>query len=161
MSRRIRIGIDYHGVITADPSFFRDFSRLALEHGCEVYVLSGGAKKDIQAYLERQGIPYSFIWSMLDYFAGKNMVTYLADGSFKVDDKAWNVAKANYCVAHKIDFHIDDSVLYGKAFLTPFCLYNFQNKNCKLDNKFFDIDFKAPAAKVLDVILALINQQNG
>ena len=35
MAKRIKIGIDYHGVITANPEFFRDFNRLAIEKGAK------------------------------------------------------------------------------------------------------------------------------
>ena len=34
---KYKIGIDFHGVITEAPVFFRDFAALALDKGYEIY----------------------------------------------------------------------------------------------------------------------------
>ena len=41
-SSKYKIGIDFHGVITASPAFFRDFTALAFDRDYEVFVISGG-----------------------------------------------------------------------------------------------------------------------
>lgn len=159
MAKRIKIGIDYHGVITANPEFFRDFNRLAIEKGCEIYVLSGGSGADIKKFLQSHEIAYSTVWSMLDYFANQNMVSYLPDGSFQVQDDLWNDAKAKYCLDNGIDFHIDDSALYGQTFETPFCLYDERNKTCSVGKHYqCFIDFHLPPAEVLEQILLFLQQ---
>ena len=159
MVKRIKIGIDYHGVITANPDFFRKFNRLAMERGCKIYVLSGGSGADIKKFLQSHEIAYSVVWSMLDYFANQNMVSYLPDGSFQVQDALWNEAKAKYCLENGIDFHIDDSALYGQTFETPFCLYDERQKTCFVGkhNQYF-IDFHLPPVKVLEQILLFLKQ---
>lgn len=158
MAKALKIGIDYHGVITANPEFFKDFSTLAMAQGIEIYVLSGGFEKDITAFLRQHQIPYTYIWSLADYFDKNKQLTYLSDGSFKVDNKLWNAAKAEYCEQHGINFHIDDSVLYGEHFTTPFCLYDVKNKTCCLrDNNRCCIDFDKPAKEVLEQIINVIN----
>jgi hypothetical protein len=158
MAESLKIGIDYHGVITANPRFFKEFNALAIAQGIEIYVLSGGFEIDITDFLRQEQIPYTYIWSLADYFDKNKQLTYLPDGSFKVDDRLWNKAKADFCKQNGINFHIDDSVLYGEHFTTPFCLYDVKNKSCCLrDNKHCCIDFDKSANEVLSQILSIIN----
>ncbi len=160
MSVKFKIGVDYHGVITANPSFFKDFNRLALEHGGGIFVLTGGKKQDVVRFLKAHQILYSDVWSILDFYDVQHLVTYFDDGSFKVDDNLWNTAKAAYCLENKIDFHIDDSPLYAKAFQTPFCLYDIGAKICQVqDSNGLKIDFKQAPEKVLGDILEHIGLQ--
>lgn len=157
MVKIVKIGVDYHGVITADPVFFASFNREAMVSGCRIHILSGGHKDDISAYLQAHDIPYSLIWSMVDYFDKKNMVQYFEDGSFKVNDKFWNQAKARYCEENAVDFHIDDSILYGGYFSTPFCLFRAKTRECVLSGKNHAvIDFNRPPRDVLRDILTII-----
>lgn len=149
-----RIGIDYHGVITSNPQFFKEFTQAALKKHVEIYILSGGFLKDIKPYLDMYGIAYSHIWSMADYFENKRQLTRLSDGTFQVDDELWNKAKAEYCLEHKIDFHIDDSAVYGKHFATPFCLYDAKRHTCA--NNETIIDFTQSPTEVLQSILAFM-----
>ena len=146
-----KIGIDYHGVITDNPAFFKEFNTLALQKGIGIYILSGGRKAEINAYLSEHQIPYSEIFSILDFYDAQNKVTFLADGSFKVDDELWNKAKAQFCLEQGIAFHIDDSPLYGETFETPFCLYNNRTRSCQSTG--ISIDFKKSAPEVLEQIL--------
>ncbi len=161
MTHQVKIGVDYHGVITANPVFFKKFNKRALEKGCEIYILSGGTEGDIKEYLQQHEIVYSVIWSMLDYFERKNMVTYLPDGSFQVKEALWNEAKAKYCRENGINFHIDDSALYGQNFETPFCLYDARQEKCSVGehNPFF-VDFRLPPEEVLERILLFLSQKN-
>lgn len=146
----LKIGIDYHGVITDNPTFFKNFNGLALQKGCLVYVISGGRKREIEVYLQKHQIPYSDIFSILDFYDAQNQVSYLPDGSFKIDDALWNKAKSDFCLQNNIAFHIDDSPLYGQTFQTPFCLYDQHAKNCSTTG--FCIDFTQSPKKVLDNI---------
>ncbi len=160
MAKKIKIGVDYHGVITTNPEFFRDFNHEALQNGCEIYILSGGTEKDINEYLRQHQISYTFIWSMLDHFAQHRQVKFFDDGSFKVKEKLWNEAKAKYCLENGIDFHIDDSALYGQTFETPFCLYDEHQKSCAVGGRNqCVIDFHLPPAQVLEQILSFIKQR--
>lgn len=153
----IKIGIDYHGVITANPQFFKEFNTLALEQGIEIFVLSGGFEKDIAEFMQQKQIPYTFIWSLADYFNANKQLVYLPDGSFKVDNNLWNKAKADFCRQNGINFHIDDSVLYGEHFSTPFCLYDINNRSCCLrDKNAVCVDFDKPAFEVIKQILKIV-----
>jgi len=90
---------------------------------------------------------------LLDYFEKRNLVTYYDDGSFFVPNELWNKAKAAYCKKEKIDVLIDDSMLYGSYFKTPFCLYNPHQTTCGLIKKNITIRFDQPAQKVLENLL--------
>ncbi len=151
MTKKIKIGIDYHGVITANPEFFKKFNHYAINNNCLIYIISGGHKEDIRKFLLSNGIAYSTIWSTVDYYDELNQVKYFADGSFKIDDNLWDKAKAWYCAKNKIDIHIDDSVIYGKYFTTPFCLYNILEKKCLINDKY--IDFTSSPKDVLKAML--------
>lgn len=157
MVRHFKIGVDYHGVITSDPAFFASFNRCSLEAGHDIYILSGGYQKDIEAYMRRYNIPFTAVWSMVDYFGQQGKVKYLSDGSFKVDDRIWNAAKAQFCAKEKIDFHIDDSVVYGSFFTTPFCLYDSLQKKCVCRGR--RIDFMQTPDKVLQDISAFLHTE--
>lgn len=155
--KKIKIGIDFHGVITAHPQFFKKFNQYAIAGGCQIYILSGGHCDDVKKQLDQQGILYTHIWSMLDYYDEKCKVTYLDDGSFKVDDKLWNTAKADYCHRHQIDFHIDDSNLYGEYFKTPYCQYDMNAQKCVADDTSqVVIDFNQDPEVVLKRIVEII-----
>ena len=156
----MKIGVDYHGVINQNPDFFRIFNRLVLERCFELIVLSGGSAKDVEQYLLSKNIDYTSIFSVLDDFNAKNMVTFYDDGSFFVPNEIWNRAKANYCAQNHVDIHIDDSMLYGSYFQTPFCLYAPKVQRCTFIKKNITIDFKQPADKVLDALIKSLNQIN-
>lgn len=154
----IKIGLDYHGVLTAKPDFFAAFTSLAISQGWIIHVVSGGACEDIKKYLAAHKIFYSKIWSMLDYFNNKHEVKYFSDGSFFVSNDLWNSAKADYCLAQNIQLHIDDSVIYGQYFKTPFLLYDEKMQNgTLLGNLDYKIDFLQSPEQVLDDVKNLIS----
>ena len=121
-SSKYKIGIDFHGVITASPAFFRDFTALAFDRDYEVFVISGG--------------PYLVI----DHFASRGQVKYFPNGNFKVPDELWDKAKAEYCLQNGIDIQIDDTPGYGASFSTPFCCYNPENRTCEVGGKGIDFN---------------------
>jgi len=153
----MKIGIDYHGVITENPRFFARFTKAAIDKGIEIFVISGGLKKDVEAYLKEHNILYIGIFALLDYFKAKNMVTFYEDGSFFVANDVWNRAKANYCRQNGIDVHIDDSMLYGAYFQTPFCLYSGKKEECTMIKHQISVDFNQPAEKVLEDLLQALS----
>lgn len=148
MKKTLKIGIDYHGVINKNPSFFKTFNQLILSKGHEIIVVSGGRSEDVKKYLKEHQIPYTSVWSLVDYFVSKRLITFYEDGSFFVPNEIWNRAKAKYCMEKKIDVHIDDSSVYGSYFQTPFCLYAPIEQKCTFIKKNISTDFNQPAEKV-------------
>lgn len=148
----MKLGIDYHGVINSNPDFFKKFNALALQKNHFITILSGAHQKDVEAYLKEHQIPFSNIFSLLDTFQKKGIVTFYPDGSFFVANNIWNTAKAKYCLKNHIDLHIDDSMLYGTYFNTPFCLYTLQSQSCTIIKQNICIDFKKAPEQVLSDI---------
>lgn len=129
---KTKIGIDFHGVINTRPDFFRVFCIEALKAGVDVYIISGGPRETILAYLNQYQIPYSKLWCIYDYYEQRHQVAFYDDGSFHVDDELWNKAKAEYCKQENICVHIDDSAIYGREFETPYCRYDEKSNSCIL-----------------------------
>ena len=134
--RRIKIGLDFHGVITDNPDFFCAFTAEA-----------------VRRLLDDWHISYTTIFAILDFYEHLGKVKYFSNGEFKVKDALWNTAKARYCQENRIDFHIDDSQTYAKWFSTPFCCYNQAGKECSTQTQI-------KAADALDEIERLVRHQS-
>ena len=146
----MRIGIDFHGVITEAPVFFRDFTALAIAKGHEIFIISGGPHLVEEKFLKAWRIQYTEIFSLLDYFVSRGQVEYFDNGNFKVPDELWNKAKAQYCHEHNIDIQIDDTAYYGDNFSTPFCLYDPHTLSCSILRQ--NISFnESPAATLAEI----------
>ncbi len=154
-----KIGIDFHGVISSLPDAFSEFCREIRKCGIKVYVISGGPKNDIVKYLHQHHIEYDYVWAILDHCNEQGQVAYFDDGSFQVPTELWNRAKAEYCAKEKIEFHIDDSSIYGKYFVTPYCKYDIHNDVCELGSG-LQIDFKNPIKAADDVADFIRNSKN-
>lgn len=138
-----KIGLDFHGVISSYPSEFATFCHEIRLRGIKVYIISGGPKDAIISFLERYNIEYDEVWAILDYCIEQGItVEYDADG-FCIPTEIWDKAKAVYCAKEGINFHIDDSSVYGRYFVTPYCQYHIDRGHCLLDNR-FEVDFTKP-----------------
>jgi len=154
--RKLKIGLDYHGVINENIPYFKEFCQILCRRGHLVHILTGGPKNAVVRYLEKEDIPYSCLFTIFDYYQAKGLVSCEGAGHFQIDEKLWNTAKADYCRQHKIDIQIDDSPIYGRYFTTPYCFY--QNKNCTLsfNQKIFDFEKLTPEQTVEKLERALL-----
>lgn len=157
-SAKIRIGLDFHGVITDNPTYFKDFAVEALRRKMEIHIISGGPKATIEEYLKQWQIPYTEIFAILDFYDSQGCVKFFDNGEFKVDENLWNSAKAAYCEEHHIDLHIDDSLSYSEGFSTPFCYYDGEAKQCLIEDR-WHINFNRSPKQTLDDIEAFIQKQ--
>ena len=132
-TKRIKIGLDFHGVITDNPSYFAVFTQDALQRGYEIHIITGGPASVVKQMLDDWKISYTTIFAILDFYEHLGQVKYFSNGEFKVEKTLWNTAKARYCAENGIDFHIDDSKVYAKWFSTPFCVYDGKLKKCRLN----------------------------
>ncbi|MBR1841374.1 MAG: hypothetical protein IJ778_04510 [Alphaproteobacteria bacterium] len=153
-----KISFDFHGVINKHPTFFKNLSTEFMCRGFEIYIVSGGPFNDIKEYLLIHEIPYSAIWCIFDYYEQKDKITVFADGSFHMDDKLWNEAKAVYCRKQNICLHIDDSTIYKKYFTTPYCLYDTETQTGYIGN--YLINFSSPAEETATDILSVLSSLN-
>jgi len=146
----LKIGLDFHGVISAQPDKFAIFCKKIRQLGVAVYVISGGPKSDIIKYLDRYGIEYDQVWAILDDCEKNGTVSFYDDGSFQVPTEIWDKAKAEYCAKEGIDFHVDDSAIYGRYFVTPYCHYDIKQGCCRLNNR-VEINFNSPKAAAVKI----------
>ena len=124
-----KVSIDFHGVINSNPEFFSKLTGLMKAKGVAVYIVSGGPRKFIERYLQRHEIPYDYIWCIFDHFNAREKIELSADGSFHIDDNLWNAAKGRFCEREEIDLHIDDSIVYGRHFATPYVRFDTLNQH--------------------------------
>jgi len=141
----MKIGIDLHGVIDDDPTWFRGFisSVLMVETGkwrdpaSIVCIISGPPKEDILKELEKHelqmGIDFNEVYSVVDHLQEKGVEMWQDDnGRWWASDEEWWKAKAEICEKHNVDILIDDKKEWGEHFRhikTKFLLYGGQDEN--------------------------------
>ena len=147
---KLKVGLDYHGVINDNPTYFKQFCAELLKREHEVHILSGGPKEKIVWQLQKEGICYNYVFTIFDYYNAQGLMCQLPDGDWHVDEDLWNKTKAEYCRSNKIDVQIDDSLIYGQYFTTPYCLYSHQKKQCLLfpNNQVIDLAKTPPLITV-------------
>ncbi len=121
----IKIGLDVHGVLDTAPHFFGELSKLLVENGHEVHILTGAEKTEaLETFLkENLGLSWTHFFSVTSYHKHIGTeITYI-HGNPYMDNKLWNRAKSEYCRVYNIQLHIDDSDTYGKYFTTPYAKF--------------------------------------
>jgi len=127
----MKIGLDIHGVITKCPKFFSELSRLFVEAGHEVHVITGTSLDPKTKYgrialkeLKKHKISYTHLFSMINYHEKiGTKVTYENSENPWMDETLWNKTKGEYCKKHKIDIMFDDTPRYADYFKTPFVFF--------------------------------------
>ncbi|CAG7580685.1 MAG: hypothetical protein SLAVMIC_00521 [uncultured marine phage] len=126
-----KIGIDIHGVINVNPDIFSALTKKFKDLGYEIHVLTGprlnqpyktrtGNYNSVEEELVRHDIIYDHLFSVLDYNIEQGEDAWEDEKGWWTSDESWNKTKAEYCQREQIDFHIDDTKIYGKFFTTPF-----------------------------------------
>jgi len=125
----MKLGLDIHGVINANPQFYSALTKLAILEGHEVHILTGSILADnIIEELKKYGVVWTKLFSIADYHTSLGTkMTFSDPNNPWIDDLLWDKTKAEYCVREKIDFHIDDTERYGEHFETLFALYDSEN----------------------------------
>ena len=127
--KKLKIGLDIHGVCDANPEFFSELSRLFVNAGHEVIIITGrmeshGAIDEIK----KLGISYTKFYSIADYHVKiGTKIWYDEKGNPWIEPEFWDTTKAEICKKENIDFHIDDSSVYGKYFKTPYAQISIKN----------------------------------
>ena len=125
----MKLGLDIHGVIMANPKFYSKLSYLALQKNYEVHIITGSmlTEKKIQE-LKKYKMYWTHLFSITDYH--KNLgtpMTFTDPNNPWIDNLLWDKTKAEYCEKENIDFHIDDTIRYGEYFKTIFAHYDYEN----------------------------------
>jgi len=132
----MKIGLDYHGVITHQPQLWKFITNSIISNGGQVHIITGGTLRTIPnpilEQLNRWEIPYTKIHSVYDYLRETGAPTLTGIRTFpdgttqtKYDDEVWDRVKGEMAKELGIHLHIDDTPQYGKYFNSiPFLLYN-------------------------------------
>ena len=64
---RIKIGLDFHGVITDNPTYFSKFTQEAITRGYEIHIITGGPADVVKVMLDEWKINYTTIFAILDF----------------------------------------------------------------------------------------------
>ncbi len=137
-----KISIDIHGVIDALPEFFAFLTDSFIKNGGEVHIVTGGSwTPELITQLNSYKIKWTHHFSVYDYLVNSNAKTkgeiQFPDGTVqkKFENSDWDSVKADYCLKHSIDFHIDDTLAYNQYFKTPFARLWTHNNNPKSSHK--------------------------
>lgn len=139
VSDKIKIGLDFHGVIDALPKFFSFLTEAVIKNGGEIHIITGNSLTDeFIDSLKSMGIHWTHLFSILDYHremktpTRENHPTY---GFPMINDDDWDKTKGEYCKNNNISFHIDDTTVYNEYFTTPFARLWTHNNNPKKSHK--------------------------
>lgn len=122
--KKLKIGLDIHGICDANPEYFSELTRLFVGAGHEVHLITGrrvcdGAIEEIEGL----GLSYTHFFSIADHHVEIGTKVWEDDdGNPWLEGEIWDRTKGEYCKKHEIDFHIDDTERYGDYFETPFML---------------------------------------
>lgn len=122
--KRLKIGLDVHGVCDANPQFFSEISRLLVNAGHELHIITGRRVRDgALEEIRELGMSYTHFFSIADYHEEIGTKVWEDDnGNPWLEGELWDKTKGEYCKKNNIDFHIDDTERYGEYFDTPFML---------------------------------------
>ena len=134
----MKLGIDIHGVADEVPEFFAELSRILVQAGCEIHIITGPPDSPrLREELTRLNISFTHLFSIVDYHKSIGTEMYEVKGNMYCSEYLWDKTKADYCMREKIDLHFDDSDAYLYFFKTPYARYYSKNKR-----KYFKKDGK-------------------
>ena len=118
MTEKYKLGLDLHGVSDKIPEFFSLISKLLVDAGHEVHLMTGEHEGD---YLNQQikdcGLIYTHLFSIADWHKRRGTdISYDTDGNPWMDSKTWDSSKALYAEEEGIHLVIDDTARYGTYF---------------------------------------------
>lgn len=125
----MKLGFDVHGVLDTSPEFFAELTKLLVDSGHEVHILTGARiGQTVKDLLAEHSISYTHLFSITDYQIEKGTeIEWDEKGNPHMDAYLWDKSKAEYCEKHGIQLHIDDSDSYGYFFKTPYSRFFSRN----------------------------------
>lgn len=115
---KFKLGLDLHGVIDKTPKFFSLISKLLIENGHEVHIMTGEhSGENLEKQLNDCNIDYTHLFSIADYHKENGAaINYDSDGNPWMDSKLWDKSKAEYAEKNELNLVIDDTARYGAYF---------------------------------------------
>jgi len=129
----MKIGIDFHGVITDDSDFWLERLKEWDSFGHDIHLMTGARW---QTFIDEcctlgYKVPYTTFFSISDFilkhYPDKVNIDN-PDHPHIEDKKLWDRAKAEYARYHNLDLVIEDTESYIKYFTTPVMLYKSNRK---------------------------------
>ncbi|MDO8640115.1 MAG: hypothetical protein Q7R33_01095 [Nitrosarchaeum sp.] len=112
-----KIGLDVHGVITKYPEVFGPLSKELLTTGHEIHIVTGAK---ISRTLVEKLLDYNVFWtsifSIVNFHEATGIQIKYDDKGPWIENNLWNQTKAMYAKNAGLDWHIDDSEIYGQYF---------------------------------------------
>lgn len=154
-SHKLKIGVDYHGVIDRNIDYFSLFCKKAKQRDHLIFIITGGPKLSVEQNLKKNKILYDMCFAISDYYQARGIIAQDKKGNLIIPENFWNMAKAEFCRRSKINIHIDDSIKYLNWFSTPYCYYD-QKTNKGIVSPGIEFYFNNPVDEVLDKIEQII-----
>jgi len=137
----MKLGLDIHGVIDANPDTFAFLSKSIVDSGGEVHIITGGSWSELlKKEVENAGIKYTHFFSVYDYLKSTDAIPIglIQFPNGEIQDEyertLWDSIKGKYSSEKGLDLHIDDTINYSKYFTTPFLLYDGKTDVMKISH---------------------------
>lgn len=150
-NHKLKIGLDYHGLIDINVAFFSRFCTNAKVRGHSVYIITGGPKVMAEHDLAKNNIKHDFVYAISDHYQALKDIDQSINGKLYIPDNLWNRAKAEFCRKNQINIHIDDNMEYLRSFSTPYCYYN-KSEHKGIISLGGELDFNHSPIQVLNKI---------
>jgi len=133
MKKVFKLGLDLHGVSDRATDFFSLITKLLVDNGHEVHLMTGSHKGErLDQQLEAAGVTYTHLFSISDFlYKSGNPVRYDENNNPWFSDEEWNEAKSIYAKQKKLDLSFDDTEVYGDYFEFPFAFIKIDMKDEK------------------------------
>lgn len=117
----MKIGLDMHGVIDANPMFYRNLAQAIIDAGGEVHIISGSHMNKLKREIAKYEVPYTHLFSVTSYHENRGVeIIWDSKNEPHMPNSIWNPTKGDYCKKHNIDLMLDDSPRYGEFFSTDY-----------------------------------------
>lgn len=156
-SHKLKIGLDYHGVIDKNIDYFSSFCTKAKKRGHLIFIITGGPKVQVEYNLRINKIPYDMCFAVSDYYQAMGKVIQSENGNFMIPNHLWNMAKGEFCRRNQINIHIDDSTQYLNWFSTPYCYYDLRTNKGYISPD-IEFDFNDSVDNILNKIEQIIRK---
>lgn len=134
--KEIKLGLDIHGVLDANPEFFKPLCLALVAGGAEVHLVTGAMRNselcvDLLKMGFLEGVHYTHFFSIADYHSELGTEMWFdKKGRPYINDEDWNVTKGHYAQKVALTEHWDDSQEYEASFKdNPQCeffMYTFE-----------------------------------
>jgi len=117
----LKIGVDLHGVIDANPEAFKAIAFLLMQTGNELYIISGPPIAQVEHELYKLGVAkdihYTALYTIVNYLMSINANMWQDEkGTWWASEKNWWGSKARIAAHLELDMMIDNMAQYQPYF---------------------------------------------